>query len=125
MRALRPFWEAVLGKLTEVLGRDLPLTLQTCILGLFPRPPKRKVGNRFRDSALGLAKRCIAMEWKSAREPQFPAWSRDVVVWGGAEGRALAWEESRGMRKLPMADQWKEVLASWEHPEGQTVREQG
>lgn len=123
--ALRLFWEEVVSKLSKVLGRDLPLTLHTCILGLFPRPPKRKVGNRFIDLALDLAKRRIGLTWKSARRPLLATWSRDVVVWGGAEGRALLCKESKGVRKLPMAGQWSEVLATWENPEGQEVGESG
>lgn len=38
-------------------------------------------------------------------------------MWAGAEGRALSWEESKGMRKHPIAGHWREVMVTWETPE--------
>lgn len=41
----------------------------------------------------------------------------DVLSWVGAESRALSREESRGIRKRPIADLWREPLTAWENPE--------
>lgn len=64
------YWEGILDKIKEELVRVLAPTIEACLLGLFPRPIKQKVGNRLIDLALSLAKCRIALEWKSFSGPQ-------------------------------------------------------
>ena len=113
------YWERVTSKLQQLLHRAVPCTLEACILGLFSRPKPKKVGNRFIDLALALAKRQISLNWKAAHGPQISKWELDLMRWGKAEEQALRREETRGIRKNPVASLWAEVMHSVEFPDSE------
>lgn len=103
-------------QIEAILERAVDSPIEVCLLGLFPYPPKRKVWNKFIDLAMALAKRQVAMAWKSNMGLQIDTWRRDVTNWAEAEGRELSREEARGLRHRPIADQWKELVHAWEFP---------
>ncbi|KAJ1108583.1 hypothetical protein NDU88_005959 [Pleurodeles waltl] len=69
--------------------------LKVCLLGLFPSPVYDKVGNRFLDLALELAKRQNAMTWKSLVGTVSARWETALRDRARAEDLALRREEAR------------------------------
>ena len=98
-----------------VIGRRLQSTLEVCILGTFPRPKKCKVGNKFIDLSLALAKRRISMSWKSPLGPDITRWESDVQLWTGAGEQALLREKGKGLRKENISTDWATVLHEFTH----------
>ena len=97
------FWKAVTLKIGPALQRMVPCDIESCILIQFSRPKMKKVGNRFLDLAMALAKRQISMNWKNPRVPGMTKWEADVKVWARAEEQALRREEAKGLRRKPIA----------------------
>lgn len=42
---MQGFWDAVMTKINNTLGRTLAHSVEVRLLGLYPRPPKRKLGH--------------------------------------------------------------------------------
>ncbi|KAJ1190103.1 hypothetical protein NDU88_006842 [Pleurodeles waltl] len=62
-----------------------------------------------------LARRSLALAWKSQLGPVFEALTRDVSAWARAEECILRKEEAQGLRKRPKAGLWVEILERCEH----------
>ena len=77
--------------------------MESCLLGLYPRPMAKKVGNRCINLALALARRQTSMNWKAATGTLECRWESDVLNWAGAEGKALRREETRALCRRPIA----------------------
>ena len=114
---IQEYWDKVLRCIQAATGSRLQTTAEVCLLGIFPRNKKTKVGNKFMDLALALAKRCIAMSWKSPLGPNVDRWRLDVQLWAEAEEQALRKEEIRGLRKDNISTDWAVVLHAFSQGE--------
>ncbi|KAJ1082834.1 hypothetical protein NDU88_002999 [Pleurodeles waltl] len=90
--------------------------MEGCLLGNFPRPTKRKVGTKVIGLALALAKRKVAMTWKSTSGIPVETWVKDVFTWARAEGCILRWEDAQGIRRQSLTELGLEVLEGWDAP---------
>ena len=111
--ATQLFWKEVIAQLRDTTLRDLQCTMEVCLLGRFQRPKKQKVGSRFVDLGLALARRRITLKWKDRIGPTIEGWLRDVELWAQAEERAIRKEEARGIRQTPIAEDWAEMVAEF------------
>ena len=82
---LVPFWEEICGYLTWITGRAHLLTPRACLLGLYPRPKKSKASSKLIDLAFALAKRTIAMHWRSQDAPSITEWKHHLRRWAHLE----------------------------------------
>ncbi|KAJ1213127.1 hypothetical protein NDU88_000766 [Pleurodeles waltl] len=101
---------------TEPDTLSLDNTPAVCLLGFYHQPAPKKVGNRFADLVLALAKLRMVMAWKLHRGPSLETWVRAVRQWAWTEERALQREEARGNQGRPIVPQWIEVDNEWESP---------
>ena len=111
------YWSLVLQHLNMVLNRGLQPSPRVCLLGIYRRPKKKKVGNRFLDLGLAVAKKEIARNWKSVHAPKLETWKLEVERWARAEEEALTREEASGMRRQRLSDSWRTVLGAFIDPE--------
>ena len=84
-----------------------------CLLGSLKRQPKRKAGNRLIDLALGVARKGIARQWKSANGPTYDSWFSEVEKWAKAEQEAIIREERTGVRTQLLSPTWREVVGAF------------
>ena len=76
-------------------------------MGMRIRNKKNRCAERFVDLGMVVAKRLITRKWKA---PNILAWERSMAVWAGAESSVLGIEETKGLRKFPIANEWAEML---------------
>lgn len=104
-----PFWARVVEDIERTLSRQCILVTEMCLLGLYTCRPEKKVGNRFLDPALAVARRDKALLWKSAEG----RWKSAMENWATAEGAPLRKEEQRGLCMEPIEALWLEVLTAF------------
>lgn len=90
---LKDYWTKIEDMVNGVLSQNLACIPEICLLGLFPRPKSKRLGLRFIDLALLLARRRIALKWKAKQAPLVVKWEDDVSCWARAEERALIKED--------------------------------
>ena len=103
----------MLTKIGDTLEREIPCTIAVCLMGAFPRPKKCRVGNKFVDLALVLARRGLSIAWKSPEGPDKVRWEKEVQKWAEAEQQALRKEEAKGLRRRPMASDWATIISNF------------
>lgn len=81
-----------------------------CLLGFRRRPKGTKARHRFLGLALILAIRTLTRRWKSPKAPTVQVFQEEMVLWGGAEGRALKREEDKNLRTKPISLDWNIML---------------
>ncbi|KAJ1126265.1 hypothetical protein NDU88_004673 [Pleurodeles waltl] len=97
------FWQQIFEVITELTQCTDLNKAEGVLLGLFHRSKRAVVTNRFIDQALIIARRAIAMGWKPPTLPTLSHCGAALLKWSKAEEAALRWEESRGLRRVPIA----------------------
>ncbi|KAJ1115325.1 hypothetical protein NDU88_003550 [Pleurodeles waltl] len=67
----------------------MSLTVETCLLGLLPRPKKEKALPGLTNLALILAKRLLTKRWKATAPPRVSQWCAEMLDWGKAKEQLL------------------------------------
>lgn len=108
------YWTKVVELINKVLSLGLACLPAVCLLDIIPRPKAKRLRLRFADLALLLAKRRIALSWKSSQAPLVPKWEDDVSCWARAEEWVLIKEDKVTKRRKPLAEPWADIVKVWE-----------
>ena len=79
-------------------------------LGIFKQPKQSKLSTKFINLALILALKLITGSWKSKNAPRFRHWNTEFIHWAKAEYTLLFTDESKGLRKYPIASGWDALI---------------
>ncbi|KAJ1104957.1 hypothetical protein NDU88_002365 [Pleurodeles waltl] len=82
-------WQRVTDTVTEITNSTLPVTPESCLLGLRRRNKGDKQIHRYIDLAFALFKRLIATHWKAPHTPGHSNWQRDLMQASQAEAYTL------------------------------------
>ena len=109
--------------ITHATGRLCPAEPGVCLLGGIGPPIRkgRKMGYKFTQLALLLARRRVAITWMGQESPKVERWLSDVSEWSLAEMIRL--KKCRTDEKLEEdLEQWSLLLARL-RPEGEEVHD--
>ena len=76
------FWQSVMGTISQMVGKDVPLHAKLCILGIYPEnlvvSSKQSV---LIDFGLLKARRLIALFWKNTQLPSVKLWLKEIAIY--------------------------------------------
>lgn len=77
---VRPFWHDICSTLTRIIGVNVPVDPEFCLLGNFTsiRGSLNNAHLKFMEVALCVAKKCIAVSWKSDSPLLIDRWSFEM-----------------------------------------------
>ena len=112
--ALHVYWTSITTLLATLTGYTDLHSWGAITLGAFDRPKQRKLTTRFIDLAFILALKLVTGTWKAKNAPHYKHWCRELINWATAEHALLLLDESRGLRKTPLAAGWDALLLQFQ-----------
>lgn len=82
---INSYWIEILDKLEKATGWTASKEMRTVLLGLLPTPKNKKLTRKLVMLGLILAKRRIAISWRSPNPPCIKSWLSDWSEWATAE----------------------------------------